>query len=87
MAERKISDDLLWGVEQIAREIGLSPRVTYWRLENGLLPCGNHGNIWVGSKSTLDQFFKDLTNKLPAPAGHILKSKAKKARTKKTASA
>jgi DNA-binding transcriptional MerR regulator len=53
-------DVLLWGVKAIAGEIGLSERQTYWRLENGQLPAGKQGQIWVASRQTLRAFFQDL---------------------------
>ena len=45
--EPKVADDLLWGVEAIAKEIGQPVRQVYWRLENGRLPAGKDGQIWV----------------------------------------
>lgn len=66
--EPKVADDLLWGVKQIAKEIGQSERMTYWRLENGQLPAGKNGQVWVASRQTLRKFFQELTAKSPAPA-------------------
>jgi hypothetical protein len=73
--EPKVADDLLWGVRAIAKFIGQSERMTYWRLENGQLPAGKSGNIYVGSRQALKKFFQELTTK-PARPTH---------RTKKTA--
>jgi hypothetical protein len=66
--ESKVADDLLWGVKAIAKEIGQPERQVYWRLENGQLPAGKHGQIWVASRQTLRKFFQELTAKTPAPA-------------------
>jgi hypothetical protein len=66
--EPKVADDLLWGVEAIAKEIGQPVRQVYWRLENGQLPAGKNGQIWVASRQALRKFFQELTAKTPAPA-------------------
>jgi hypothetical protein len=66
--EPKVADDLLWGVDAIAKEIGQPARQVYWRLENGQLPAGKNGQIWVASRQALRKFFQELTAKSPAPA-------------------
>jgi hypothetical protein len=66
--ETKVADDLLWGVEAIAKEIGQPVRQVYWRLESGQLPAGKHGQIWVASRQALRKFFQELTGKTQAPA-------------------
>ena len=66
--EPKVADDLLWGVEAIAKEIGQPVRQVYWRLESGQLPAGKHGQIWVASRQALRKFFQELTAKTQAPA-------------------
>ena len=66
--EPKVADDLLWGVDAIAKEIGQPARQVYWRLENGRLPAGKDGQIWVASRQALRKFYQELTAKTPAPA-------------------
>ena len=66
--EPKVANDLVWGVKAIASEIGQSERMTYWRLENGQLPAGKNGNVWVASRQALRKFFQELTAKTQAPA-------------------
>ena len=67
VAEPRVADDLAWGVEAIAKEIGLTERQDYWRLERGELPAGRHGNNWVASRQALRKFFEDLTANPQAP--------------------
>jgi hypothetical protein len=74
--EPKVADDLLWGVEAIAREIGQSARQVYWRLENGQLPAGKNGQTWVASRETLRRFFQGVTAKAPEPAKCVTNLKA-----------
>jgi hypothetical protein len=66
--ESRVADDLLWGVEAIAKEIGQPVRQVYWRLEQGQLPAGKSGNIWVASRQNLRTFFKELTASMTAAA-------------------
>jgi hypothetical protein len=74
--EPKVADDLLWGVEAIAKEIGQPVRQVYWRLENGRLPAGKDGQIWVASRQALRKFYQQLTGKTPAPAKCVTNFKA-----------
>jgi hypothetical protein len=89
----KVADDLLWGVNAIAKEIGQPARQVYYRLETGELPAGKNGRVWVASRQALKKFFQELTAKTPAPAKCITNLKAaprqahSKARTKKAATA
>jgi hypothetical protein len=78
--EPKVGSDLLWGVEAIAREIDQPVRQVYWRLENGQLPAGKHGQIWVASRQNLRKFFQELTAKPASPS----KARMKKAGGVKT---
>lgn len=52
-----LSDDLLWGAQEIAREIGRGEKVTYNMLERGELPAKKIGNRWVASKMKLREHF------------------------------
>jgi hypothetical protein len=81
--EPKVADDLLWGVKAIAKEIGQSERMTYWRPENGQLPAGKTGNVYVASRQALRKFFQELTTKAARPTHRT----AKKTGMKKAVSA
>jgi hypothetical protein len=59
--ETRVGDDLLWGVRQIAEELGMKERQVYYQLEKGLLPGGKSGEIWVGSRQALKAHFQELT--------------------------
>jgi hypothetical protein len=52
-----LSDDLLWGVAAIGREIARSPRQTFHLLENQKIPAAKVCNRWCASRSALRQFF------------------------------
>ncbi|TAT82460.1 hypothetical protein [Rhizobium ruizarguesonis] len=52
--ETELRDDLLWGAGAIARYIGRSKRQTYYLLEKGQVPARKIGDLWLGSKTTLD---------------------------------
>jgi hypothetical protein len=54
--------DLLWGVEAIAAELGLSARQTYHQLESGRLPARKQSGKWVASRVGLRRFFGDLVD-------------------------
>jgi hypothetical protein len=77
--EPKVADDLLWGVKAIAKEIGQNERMTYWRLENGQLPAGKTGNVYVASRQALRKFFQELTMKAARPTHRTKKTGNKKA--------
>jgi hypothetical protein len=79
--EPKIADDLLWGVEAIAREIGQPVRQVYWVLEKGELPAGKSGRVWVASRQALRKHYQALTGKTPAPAKCVTNPKTAVRRT------
>ena len=54
------ADDLLKGVHQIAEFINESHRRTYYLLENGLLPAGKLGAVWIASKSKLRTRYAEI---------------------------
>jgi hypothetical protein len=63
---RRVRDDLLRGIEEIADEIGLTPRQTHYALTKGRIPAARDGNSWVASKETLRDHYKKLTAKSAA---------------------
>ena len=57
---RNLSDDLIWGADAIAKEVGLSRRQAYYMLDRGLLPAGQQGEKWVASRAALKAHFDQL---------------------------
>jgi hypothetical protein len=55
--DERIGDDLLFGAQAIADEIGRPIRGVYHLLENGSLPAQKLGATWVASRSRLRAFF------------------------------
>ncbi|MDG4908442.1 DNA-binding protein [Mesorhizobium sp. WSM4898] len=49
--------DLVWGAENIGKEINRKPRQTFHMLEQGLLPAKKVGNQWVAERGRLRDFF------------------------------
>jgi hypothetical protein len=64
--DKKVADDVLWGVKAIADEIGRPERQTYYGLEKGHIPAGKVGEIWVAYRSVLRAHFRELTTRQPA---------------------
>jgi hypothetical protein len=58
---QRVADDLLWGVDAIAKEIGQPVRQVYRKLEQGQLPAGKSGSIWIASRQRLREHFHKLT--------------------------
>ncbi len=56
-----LADDLLRGVAKIAEEIGETPRRTYYKLENKIIPAGKDGNLWIASRTVLREHYARLT--------------------------
>jgi hypothetical protein len=52
-AEAPLGDDLVWGAEGLARELGINPRRAYYLLERKLVPARKLGALWVISRSAL----------------------------------
>ena len=48
-----LSDDLVWGAEEIGKEIGLEPHQVFYKLARGQLPAKKIGTLWVASRSQL----------------------------------
>jgi hypothetical protein len=82
--EPKIASDLLWGVEAIAKEIGMPVRKVYWQLERGTLPAGKIGNTWVGSRQTLGRHLQELTSTMKPRGKTGVYSPNRKLTTRKT---
>jgi hypothetical protein len=57
-----LSNDVIWGVQAIASEIGRTRRQAYNLLETGKLPASKFGGRWVSSRSRLRAHFKALIN-------------------------
>ena len=57
-----LSSDILWGAEKIAEFLGINKRQALWKLENGLIPAGKNGRVWVASKRKLTQHFSNVTS-------------------------
>jgi hypothetical protein len=53
----KLADDLLFGADAIAQELGVDVRRAYYLLERKLIPCGKCGSIWTASRRKLRQHF------------------------------
>jgi len=56
-----LAGDLLVGAPAIARFIGRTRRQTYHLLEEGRLPAGKEGLIWIGSKRVLRAYYEKIT--------------------------
>ena len=57
-----LRQDTLWGAEKIAEFLGINKRQALWKLENGLVPAGKTGRIWVASKRKLIEHFSNVTS-------------------------
>jgi hypothetical protein len=53
----RLGDDLLFGVEQIAEEIGQTTRMTYHMIKTGQLPAEKVAGKLCSSKSALRKHF------------------------------
>lgn len=51
---------LVWGIKEIAAEIGRTPRQTYTMLVGGSLPAKLVGRRWCASREELRRFFSNL---------------------------
>jgi hypothetical protein len=56
-AANRLADDLLFGAQAIADEIGAPLRKTFHLLENGHLPADKLGATWASTRSRLRRFF------------------------------
>ena len=58
--EKELTSDLLKGCAKIAAYLDESPRATYHKLENGLIPAFKLGSVWYARKSSLSAHFDEL---------------------------
>jgi hypothetical protein len=52
-----LADDVLFGAQAIANEIGRDIRQTFYLLERGYLPARKTGRIWTATRSGLRRHF------------------------------
>jgi azurin len=53
VTDLEFSDDLIWGVQNIAQFIAKTKRQTHWLLYTGQLPAKKVGHQWVASRAAL----------------------------------
>jgi hypothetical protein len=51
-----IGSDLIWGAEEIGREIGRPTKKVFYLLERGYIPAKKIGGLWVASRATLREY-------------------------------
>jgi hypothetical protein len=56
-AKASLKDDVLFGAQAIADELGLELRKTFYLLERGYLPATKCGAMWTTTRSRLRRFF------------------------------
>jgi hypothetical protein len=68
MDDETLAADMLRGVREIARFIGMPEKRVYYMIESGFLPVGKlGGRVWFASKRGLRAHFEKITGSL-APA-------------------
>jgi hypothetical protein len=55
-----IGTDLLKGVKAIARFIDEPERRVYYLLDQGLIPAGKLGSVWIASKLKLREYYAKI---------------------------
>jgi hypothetical protein len=55
--EIPLCDDLLWGAQAIADELGVDVRRAFYLLENNFIPATKTGATWTTTKTRLRRFF------------------------------
>jgi hypothetical protein len=65
--ESDLAADLLWGVEEIARFIGVNKRKAHHAIACGNLPVKRMGKLIVGSKAALRKQFTVVDDEKAAP--------------------
>jgi hypothetical protein len=55
-----LSDDIVWGVDGIATEIGRTPRQTFHLISTGAIPAGKAGGRIFASRARLREHFRAL---------------------------
>jgi hypothetical protein len=66
-----LADDLLFGAQAIADELGIDTRKTFYLLERHLIPGRKVGGTWTAMRSQLRRHFEDVdaaSAATPAPA-------------------
>jgi hypothetical protein len=61
-----LADDLVWGVINIAAELGLTERQAYYQVEHGGIPVGRLGDKIFASRAALRRHFASLAGGQPA---------------------
>lgn len=59
MAQKTEPLELIWGIEEIGKLIGRTPRQAYHMLVSGNLPAKQVGNRWVAERGKLVAFFME----------------------------
>ena len=59
-ADEPLSDDLIWGIRGIAKEIGKSERQAFHLIDTGKIPAAKVGGRIVASRSRLRAHFRAL---------------------------
>jgi hypothetical protein len=62
-----LADDLLFGAQAIADELGVSVRKTFYLLERSLIPARKIGATWTSTRSRLRQHFEETGSAVVAP--------------------
>ncbi len=57
-----LSDDLIWGIRDLAKELGKTERQTFHLVETKQIPAGKVGGRIVSSKTKLRAHFEALTS-------------------------
>jgi hypothetical protein len=61
-----LGEDLIFGVQSIAAELGMTKRACYHQLENGVLPAKKYMGRWIASRRGLREHFAAVLT-FPAP--------------------
>jgi hypothetical protein len=57
-----LGDDLIWGVDRIAKELRKTPRQVFHLVETKQIPVGKVGGRVVASRAVLRRFFANILN-------------------------
>lgn len=55
-SDAEFAADLVWGIAEIGKVLGLEPHQAHYRLEKGQIPAKKLGSNWVASRSRLKRF-------------------------------
>jgi hypothetical protein len=56
-----LASDVLWGCKAIAKAIGRPLPMTFYLLQNHLIPATKTGDVWVTTRSRLARHFNGET--------------------------